>query len=417
MRFLFIHQNFPAQYIHVAQHLVSLGHEVSFITQSQRNDHASIRKILYTPSSRGSGCHPFVNQFDSCVRNGEAVARVCDRLSRERGRPDLVIGHNGWGELLYVKDVLGEVPLLGYFEFFYRFANSDVTFDPEFPPNERDAMRVRTLNAINLLGLEAVDRGQTPTTWQRSLYPASYQPKISVVHEGIDTGRVRPDPSAKLLLRNGLCLSRDDEVVTFSSRNLEPYRGFHVFMRALPELMRRRPKLQAIIVGGSGVSYGRRHLSGSTYREVMLDEVSGQIDLSRIHFVGKLPFAQYLSVLQVSTVHVYMTYPFVLSWSLLEAMATGCVVVCSRTSPAEEVIEDGANGLLFEFFDTVRLVETLEEVLSDRRAYESIRRAARNTIVKRYDLRTVCLPNQLKLIRDTAAQSGTKLSTTSIGLN
>jgi len=400
MRFLFIHQNFPAQYVHIVRHLVSLGHEVVFITQNTRNSLPAVRKIIYARPSAASGIHPFLNQFDACVRNGEAVASICERLNRENLRPDLVVGHNGWGELLYIKDVLAHVPLLGYFEFFYRFANSDVTFDPEFPPEDGAAMRVRTLNAVNLLGLEAVDRGQTPTTWQKNLSPEFCRSKTAVLHEGIDTSRIRPDPTARLWLRHGLCLSREDEVVTYSARNLEPYRGFHIFMRALPELMRRRPKLQVVVIGGTGVSYGRRHESGRAYRDVLLDELSGAIDPSRIHFVGRLPFAQYLSVLQVSTVHVYMTYPFVLSWSLLEAMAAGCTVVCSRTAPVEEIVTDRANGFLFEFFDVAGLTNTISDLLTDRRSHDHVKNAARETIVRNYDLRTKCLPEQLKLMSD-----------------
>jgi glycosyltransferase involved in cell wall biosynthesis len=399
VNWLFIHQNFPGQYVHAARHFAAAGDQVVFITQQRERQLDGVRKIVYAPVRRPAGLNPFVAEFNTAVENGLAVARICEELKRNGFTPDLVAGHNGWGEILYVKDCWPSVPLLGYFEFFYRPRNSDLDFDPEFPPGPSDGMRLRTRNSINLLGLETADWGQTPTEFQRDLYPEKYQRTISVVHEGIDTAVVRPEPSTRLWLSGGLSLSRNDLLITYSARNLEPYRGFHIFMRTLPKLLERHPTARVLIVGGNEVSYGRRPEGAPTWRQKLLAELEGRLDLSRIHFLGRLNYPQYLAMLQISTVHVYLTYPFVLSWGLLEAMSAGCVVVASRTPPVEEVMRDGENGYLVDFFSGDALVDRVSELLLQRERQDAIRATARQTIVARFDLATKCLPTYVALLR------------------
>jgi glycosyltransferase involved in cell wall biosynthesis len=397
MNWLFIHQNFPAQYVHAARYFAAAGDTVCFITQQQQRDLPGVRKIVYNPRRRSQRGHPFVRDMEFAVENALAVAEVCEGMKRDGFTPDLIVGHNGWGETLYVKDVWPKTPLLSYFEFYYRTTGSDLDFDREFPPSPADALRIRTRNSINLLGLETADWGQTPTVWQRSQYPARYQRQITVIHEGIDTGAVQPDPTARLWLRGQPGLSQSDQVITYSARNLEPYRGFHVFMRALPELLRRLPNARVLVVGGNEVSYGRRPEKAKTWREQMLGELGDSLDASRVHFLGTIPYAQYLAVLQISAAHVYFTYPFVLSWSFLEAMAAGCHMIASRTPPIEEVITDGENGQLVDFFDRDALVDRVVEAVMSR--HEKMREAARRTVLSRYDLSGICLPSYVGLLR------------------
>jgi glycosyltransferase involved in cell wall biosynthesis len=263
----------------------------------------------------------------------------------------------------------------------------------------QEAMRIRAKNASQLLALEQADYGVSPTQWQWSTFPSVYQDKISVIHDGIDTALAMPNPNAMLqFARDNLTLTVQDEVITFVSRNLEPCRGFHRFMRALPEIMARRPHAHVVIVGGDEVSYSVPPAAGQTYRQLFLEEVKDRIDLRRIHFLGQVPYEDFIRVLQVSSVHVYLTYPFVLSWSMLEAMAAQALVVGSSTAPVTEVIRHEENGLLVDFFSSEDLVNAVCSVLEHPDCMLEVRRRARRTIVERFDLRTVCLPRQIEMI-------------------
>lgn len=405
---VFIHQNFPAQYLHIVHRLAKESkNEVYFITQESRNEIPGVRKLVYRPVVPPvSTCHAYTAAFDKAVRNGTAVMEVC-RLLRENGIvPDIVVGHSGWGETMFVKEVFPDVPLLSYFEFFYYPAGADVGFDPEFSPSSPgDSARLLVRNTVNRLSFAGSDWGHTATTWQRSLFPAIMQARISPLHEGIDTCRIKPDPDAWLqLAREGVRLTRADQIITYVSRNLEPYRGFHIFMRSLPELLRRCPEAHVLIVGGDGLSYSEPPPYGSTYREMLLAEVGDQLDLDRVHFLGQIPHDIYLNVLQISSVHVHLTYPFVLSWSFLEAMAAGCLIVGSATPPVLEVLEDRKNGLTVDFFAMNEISDRVEEVLSHPDRMQSLRDAARAKAVQEFDVQAVTLPRWDQLLRDLAEQ-------------
>lgn len=401
MRILFVHQNFPGQYLHLVRHLAAQpDHEVVFSTQREAAALSGVRKLVYKAQRTVTRhLHHYLKEAEAGVLNAQAVARVALDLKKSGFIPDVMLGHNGWGEIWYLKDVFPQTPLLGYFEFFYRFAGADVGFDPSEKPSFDSAPRIRTRNAGNLLGLEAADWGQCPSQWQKSTYPERYRSMLHVVHEGIDTDTVVPDLQARLRLPGSeQHLAAGDDVVTYVARNLEPYRGFPSFMRSLPAILSARPQAQVLIVGGDEVSYGARLTEGHSYRQRLLDELGDSLDRGRVHFLGKVPYPVFLKILQISAVHVYLTYPFVLSWSMLEAMAAGCLVLGSRTAPVEEVIRDGENGLLVDFFRPEEIAERVVAALAEPTQFAPMRVRARQTIVDRYDLQRICLPGQLKLI-------------------
>ncbi|MBI3516694.1 MAG: glycosyltransferase [Proteobacteria bacterium] len=398
MNILFVHQNFPGQFKHICRVLAAQGrHQVVFLTKPNDNHIQGIRKVVYTPSRPVTpNIHHYIGEYENGVLHGQAVVREAIKLRESGFVPDVMIGHNGWGETLFLKDVFPKAPLLSYFEFFYRSNGADVGFDPEFVTSFDDLFRVRAKNSINLLGMDAADWGLSPTEWQKSRYPDYFRPRISVIHEGVDTDALAPRRFGQISLPNGRALAPDAEVITYVSRNLEPYRGFHIFMRALPEILRRRPKAEVLVVGGDEVSYGRRLPPGENYRERLLAEVT--IDPERVHFLGRIPYDAFVGVLHASSVHVYLTYPFVLSWSMLEAMSCGCLVIGSATPPVQEVIRDRENGLLVDFFSTSQIADRIDEVLDHPDRMQALRVAARRTIVERYDLRRHCLPRFAELI-------------------
>ncbi|MEN9315184.1 MAG: hypothetical protein RIS35_1577 [Pseudomonadota bacterium] len=406
MKILFVHQNFPGQFKHLAPALAAAGHEVVALGINQtRAELPGVQHYRYKVK-RGTtpNVHPWVGDFETKTIRGEACARACAQLKERGFVPDVVYAHPGWGEALFLKDVFPAAKLVGFFEFYYHGQGGDANFDPEFPRPPFDEMRVRAKNAANLLSLEACDVGVCPTEWQKSVHPEEYKHKLQVVFDGIDTDALRPDPDAKISLADkGLTLSARDEVITFVNRNLEPYRGWHVFARTLPEILRRRPKAQVLIVGGDEVSYGAKPKDGISFRQRYWEEVASQVDASRVHFLGKLPYAQFTRVLQVSGAHVYLTYPFVLSWSTLEAMSLGALVIGSRTPPVEEVIRDGENGLMVDFFDRNGIADAVDRVFEHPDRMQALRDAARRTAVERYDLKRICLPRQLEIIERLVA--------------
>lgn len=399
MRYLFIHQNFPGQFRHVAKALADdPAHEVIGIGEARNIKgrpvlHPRIRVLGYQPHGHShKETHHYLREYEGHIRRGQTIVRLLLKLHKEEGfQPDVVVAHSGWGEGLFLKDVFPRAKHIQYFEYYYQSVGGDIGFDPEFPSALDDRLRVRIKNSTQMQSLVACDLGLSPTQWQKSLYPIELQSKIEVIHDGIDTEVVKPDSGAWVEI-NGQRFKAGDEIVTYVARNLEPYRGFHTFIRSLPELQALRPNAKIIIVGGNDVSYGKRLPEKQTYRKRYCAEVQGQVDWSKVFFVGKLSYPNYLKVLQVSAVHVYLTYPFVLSWSMLEAMAAGCLLVASDTTPVREVIEDGKNGLLVNFFDHKQLAVKIAEILVDLNKLMHLRANARKTIVEQYDLKGICLP-------------------------
>ena len=378
VRLLVLHQNFPGQFGHLVRAWSQRpGWEVRAIGRDTAPGLPGFGGLIrYKPARHPHAHqHPYLRTMEQATLHGQAVARVLLALRQRGWRPDAVLAHPGWGESLYVKDVFPDTRLVHFCEWYYNADGADLDFDPEFPLSFDDRARIRTWNALHALNLTHCDAGVSPTHWQKSRHPEIFQPRITVQHEGIDTNGLHPDPSAWIKTPNGQVLKAGDPVVTYVARNLEPYRGFHVFMRVLERLQRQHSKVHAVIVGGDEVSYGRPPKDAPNWREKMLREV--KLDASRTHFMGKLPRAEYIRVLQVSAAHVYLTYPFVLSWSLLEAMACGVSLVASDTAPVREVVRDGVNGRLVPFGDDRGTAEVLHVAVDSRPQEERLRTAAR----------------------------------------
>jgi glycosyltransferase involved in cell wall biosynthesis len=402
MKLLFIHQNYPAQFRHLAPALAAAGHEVLALTLKQHPLPVldGVRLVVYRVNrSSTSGVHPWIIDVESKAIRGEAAYREMLALRNQGFVPDAVIAHPGWGESLFVKQVWPRTRVGIYCEYFYKPEGAEVGFDPEFISRETgDACRVQLKNVNNLLHFEIADAGLSPTHFQADSFPYPFRQQITVTHDGIDTGRVAPDPNVRLRLGERFVLSRTDEVLTFVNRNLEPYRGYHVFMRALPEVLRARRQARVLIIGGDSVSYGAKPPEGTSWKQILINEVRPGIpdeDWARVHFLGKLPYGQFISVLQLSTVHVYLTYPFVLSWSLLESMSAGCAIVASDTSPVREAITHDLTGRLVPCLDPDALASGIVDLLGDAAARERLGTNARALARDRYDLQRVCLPAQL----------------------
>lgn len=386
---LFIHQNFPGQFRHLAIDLAQDGlHRIAAICQHYAPGLSGLKNFIrvdYTQSAKPTSQHPNLRQLEQHMLNGQATLKALNLLKENGFSPDVVIAHPAWGEALYIKDVLPKVPLVNFCEFFYRSHGADVGFDPEFPNAADSAQQTRNRNALHLMNLDACDVGVAPTYWQKSVFPTEYQSKIRLIHEGVRVKHLFPNPDAVFTLPTGQQLRCGDEVVTYVARNLEPYRGFHIFMRSIKEICERRPNCQIVIVGGDHVSYGNKLPEGQTWRERMIRET--QPDLSRVHFMGLLPYEQYISLLQVSAAHVYLTYPFVLSWSMLEAMACGCLLIASNTRPVREIIQEDKNGLLVDFFSSQEIAQKVDDVLSNPSDYQDIRLQARATVLSKYNIK------------------------------
>ncbi len=402
MNILLVHQNFPGQFRHLAPALAKRGHSVSALGLQplQDNSQQGVKHFRYSIARANTpDQHPWVIDFESKVIRGQACLRAAIELDKQGYRPDVIVAHPGWGESLFLKEVWPEAKLGIYCEFFYQPDGLDVGFDTEFQTHDyENKSRVRLKNVNDLLHMQIADAGICPTEWQASTYPEFFRSKMSVIHDGIDTAKAVPEPKAFLTLNDSLKLTSENQVITFVNRNLEPLRGFHTFMRALPQILRSAPEAQILIVGDNKQGYGTAPPTEDGWAPFMIEEIKPKMrdsDWQRVHFLGKVPYNHYLTILQISSVHVYLTYPFVLSWSLLEAMSVGCRVVGSLTPPVMEVIKDGETGLLRDFFDPDQIAQATLELLNDKQRAEHLGQAARRFVVENLDLHKSCLPKQI----------------------
>lgn len=400
MKILFLHPNFPAQFRHLA---TVLGRDsrntVVYATNRLEGQIAGVNKVVYEKSRTARAeTHHYVRPLENAVLEAQGVYRVAQQLKDQGFYPDVVYGHSGWGPTLFMKDIFPKATLLCYFEWFYNAYGSDASFDPSDPINADDEARIRIKNAPILLDLATCDHGLSPTAWQRSQFPVEFHNKIKVHHDGIDTSYFKPVTNAKLiLLRINLDLSEAQEIVTYVARGMEPYRGFPQLIETISILQKERPQCHFVIVGKNRVAYGKSLPDGKTYKEAMLEKFP--LDLNRVHFTDLLPYDEYLQVLQASSVHIYLTRPFVLSWSMLEALSTGCLIVASDTDPVTEVIENNVNGLLVNFFEPRQISDRVIEALDNPLKMASIRNNARETILERYELGEL-VPQHLQWVKD-----------------
>ena len=417
MNILLVHQNFPGQFKHLAPALAANpDNRVMGFTMKEPPQIPGVRMVQYK-SGRGStpNIHPWVSDLESKVIRGHTAFKAALKMRDEYGfSPEVIFAHHGWGESLFLKEIWPRAKMLLYCEWYYPLHGADTDFDPEYRKTDPESIcRLRLKNAHNLLCMEEADAGVSPTQWQRSTHPAWFLPKISVVHDGVDTNRVVPrsdvgtlrlpipaDPACGIEAGE-ILLTQGEEIISFVNRNLEPYRGYHVFMRALPELLRRRPRARVVIVGGNSTSYGAPPPKG-TWKQTFLEEVRPELDMSRVHFVGNIVYPAFLALLQMTTVHTYLTYPFVLSWSLIEAMACAGAIVASDTEPVREVMTEGETGRLVNFFDRSAMVDRICELLEDPAQRARLGQRARELVVERYDLQRTCLPAQMALVRSLA---------------
>jgi glycosyltransferase involved in cell wall biosynthesis len=402
---LFLHQNFPGQYQHLAPELAGRD-DFKVVAMGQKQpfglDFGPVRYVGYS-----SGAHPNADLFPPLAFFSEQVRRAdvarwrLHDLKQKGFSPDICFVHPGWGEALFLRDVFPKTKLVSYLEYYYRSEESDLDFDPEFRLPATDQHYVSLRNLPTLQAAAISDVVMSPTKWQAQTFPGSLSDRIQIVHEGIDTSLAKPGPARPLPLPSRGMIHPGQTLITYVSRSLEPYRGFHTFMRSLPHLLKMMPHAHVALVGKEKATYGRNPQQGGTWKQALLDELAGQIDLERVHFLGTLPYSDLLNLFRLSTVHVYLTYPFVLSWSLLDAMACGCAIVGSATGPVAEVIRDGENGVLVDFFDAPELAYQVAMLAEDADVRSRLSTSARSLAVSRYDYRTVCLPAYERLIQAT----------------
>lgn len=403
MNILFVHQNMPGQYRELVQWLAAQGgHRLYFLTQ-RRNPPKfdGVETRVYAPHHRpAKDAYGLSKVWEEAVGNGYGAILAAQKIEAEDGfRPDIILGHVGWGELTFFKELWPDVPIIGFFEYYYSVKGGPVGFDPADKISDHAPYLMHARNAVPLANIQTVDLGLSPTGWQRDRFPASFHDKIYVCHDGIRTDKLKPKSSAKLgLSRLGRDLTRTDEIVTYVTRNLEHTRGFHIFMRALPEILAQRPNARVLILGGNDVSYGAKSATPGGLRAQMEAEVGDRVDWGRVHFLGQVPYPDYQKLVQISRCHVYLTMPFVLSWSLLESMSMGATIVASDVAPVREAITHGETGLLVDFLDHNALARQVVEVVSNPRAYAHLGNAARQHVIDNYDFETKCLPEHIAQI-------------------
>lgn len=408
MKTLFLHRNFPGQFGNIAKELAKdPSNLVMFITDDNRAQIDGIVKLVYAPKTDVKYVsHPYLTNFETAIMHGEAAALMGMAMKERNIIPDVIYGFP-WGNAMFMKDIFPNSPLVTYCEWFYNADSADVKFSG-IQLTEDDRAHIRCKNSKLLTELCACDAGISPTQWQKSQFPKEFQDKITVIHDGIDTDFFKPNKDAKLVIKDkNIEITAQDEVITYATRGMEPTRGFPEFMDAVAILQKRHPKAHFVIAGDDVICYGQKLASGS-YKEIMLKKLN--LNMNKVHFVGTLPYEDYLNLLQISSAHIYLTYPYVLSWSFLEAMAAGCCIIASNTEPVLEFMEDNKNGLLVDMRNIQQIVGKVEYALKNQDKVQEIRDNARQTIVDNYALKDL-LPKQIDFLKNLALKYKTQIGT------
>jgi glycosyltransferase involved in cell wall biosynthesis len=400
MHVLFVHQNFPAQFGHIAEYLIrQKGFRCTFASQKSPGTWAGVERIQYHVKSGATDkTHYCSRTFENAIWHSHALYEALH--VRADVQPDLVVAHSGFLTTVFLRD-LYRCPIINYFEYFYRTTQSDMDFRPEFPSPEINKLRARARNSVLLLDLENCDAGYSPTQWQRHRFPTIFHDKIEVIFDGIDTERWQPRTG--LARKVGDRVIPDDvKIVTYVSRGMESMRGFDIFMKAAKLLCQRRQDVLFVVVGQDRICYGGdKDFTGNlSFKDWVLAQDS--YDLSRFLFTGLMTIPALAELLAVTDLHIYLTVPFVLSWSLMNALACGATVLASNTAPVTEMIEDGKNGLLVDFFDVEGLAQQASRVLDRPGEFKPLGASGAELIRSRYSL-DVCLPRMLELYEKASA--------------
>jgi glycosyltransferase involved in cell wall biosynthesis len=387
MRILFVHNNFPGQYARITRHLKG-RRDVDMLSGSLASNKqpAPIKRVGYTPHREArKDIHPALHYTETSVLRGQAAYTAFMPVKAKGWNPDIILAHSGFGDGIFLKDLWPQAKYMPYFEWYYHAYGSDSSFLDHGAPKKPDTeLQIRMKNTAFLHDLAAMDWGQCPTEYQKSQFPVHFRDRISVLHDGVDTTYFSPDETATFSVGEQV-FRKGDPVVTYIARGMEPYRGFPQFMEAVAILQKRRPEAHVIVIGEDRVAYGAKRQDGKTYKEWALENLT--LDESRIHFLGRQPLRTLRDALRISAAHVYLTVPFVLSWSMMEAMSAGALIVGSDTDPVREIITDGENGLLVPFFEPEALAGRLADVLADQSRYTPLRERARALMLERYDMK------------------------------
>ncbi len=406
MKILFVHNNFPGQYRRIIKYITDrpkLGVQINVATLERNKQQYPAANIFKFKPHRGprQDTHPALISTENAVLQGQALYGAMINAKKKGFNPDIILSHSGWGSYMFLRDAFPDAKMLTYYEWYYHSLYSDGVFLSGEAPDANSRMRTRLKNTAILQDMAAMDHGQCPTQFQYSKLPEAFRSKISVLHDGVDVDYFKPNPKAKLPVGDKV-FTEDDEVISYVARGMEEYRGFPQFIRTVEILQKKRPNLHVVILGNDRVAYGAKRKDGKTWKEAMLEECD--LDLSRIHFMGLQPLNVLRALFQVTRAHVYLTAPFVLSWSMLEAMSTGTLVVASDTDPVKELISDGENGVLVPFFEPDKIADKVCHIIDNKAEYENLRQNARQTIKQSYSVKDL-LPKYWQLIKSVANKS------------